>query len=187
MVKKRNTKTYFYIYTIVEALKAQLKSVLTMDSRFVTPKSGFCVIPALLLMLVALTSCAGKKVYKSDCDIDIQFKHIGFKHLLDSLQYYNNKYIEVKGKYKMGMQQSALYNEAIFVSHSDSNALWVNFTEDCPLFLDGTHVGLFNYVDGEYTPINNKKITIRGRINLRNKGIHGQFRATIDHVSLISM
>lgn len=150
-------------------------------------KTNKLKLPLLLVAAALLSSCSGKKVYKSDCDVDITFKKVGFKHLIDSLNFYNNQYVEVNGKYKMGLNQSALYNAAMFVNHSDSSALWVNFTEDCPLYLNGTHTGLFEYADGEYTPINNKKIIIRGRINLHNKGSHGQFKGTIDHVSLIRM
>lgn len=144
-------------------------------------------LPLLVMAVAMLSSCSGKKVYRSDCDVDVAFKKVDFKHLIDSMSFYSNQYVEVGGKYKMGLNQSALYNAATFVDHADSGALWVNFTEDCPLYLNGTHTGLFEYADGEYTPINNKKIIIRGRINVRNKGAHGQFKATIDHVSLIRM
>lgn len=147
----------------------------------------------LLLFTAALFSCAlqsckhAKKVYKSDCDDGISFKAVSFRHLMDSIEDYNQQYIEVSGKYEEDKELSALFNEDGLPDRSGRNGLWVNFSQDCPLYLSGTRQGLFEYNDGQFTQINNKSITIRGRIDLHNKGSHNKWKATIDRVSLVKL
>ncbi len=143
----------------------------------------------LILMgsMVWLSCSHNKKVYKSDCDSDKAFKHVGFSQLIDSLANYDQKYVEVSGRYKEDKGVSALFNDSLFVDHSSKNALWVDFSQDCPLYLLGTHVGLFEYNDGKFTQINDKLITIRGRIDLHNKGHLKQYRGTIERVSFIKL
>ncbi|HTD42224.1 MAG TPA: hypothetical protein VK671_16455, partial [Mucilaginibacter sp.] len=93
-----------------------------------------------LLTLIILQSCRHeKKVYKSECDIDKDFKSISFKHLMDSLDDYDQEYVEISGKYEEDKGISALVNDSLFTDHSNSNALWVDFSQDCPLYLSGTH------------------------------------------------
>jgi len=141
-----------------------------------------------LMACVSLQSCSrAKKLYTSDCDIDRQFKHISFKQLIDSLDNYDQQYIEVSGKYEEDKGVSALVCDSLFVDHSSKNALWVNFSQDCPLYLLGTHQGLFEYNDGKFTQINDKAITIRGMIDLHNKGRLKQYKGTIDRVSLVKL
>lgn len=145
---------------------------------------GFIV----LLALTALQSCTHeKKVYKSECDADKDFKIISFKQLMDSLNNYDQQYIETSGKYEEDKGVSALVCDSLFADASNSNALWVDFSQDCPLYLSGTHQGLFEYNDGNFTQINNKKVTIRGVIVLRNKGKQDHYKATIERVSLVKL
>jgi hypothetical protein len=147
-------------------------------------------LPVLLILLMSLgwQSCdRNKKVFKSDCDIDKSFKHIGFKQLIDSLADYDQKYVEVSGRYEEDKELSALINDSSGTRHSNRNALWVNFSQDCPLYLLGTRTGLFEYNDGQFTQINDKSVTIRGKIDLHNKGHLKQYRATIERVSLIKL
>jgi hypothetical protein len=142
----------------------------------------------LLVASVFFQSCTShKKIYKSNCDDNIVFKHIGFSQLIDSIKSYDQKYVEVVGTYKEAKEQSALFNDSLFVDHSNSHALWINFTQDCPLYLIGTHIGLFEYNDGKFTQINNKKITIRGKIDVRHKGHLGSYKGSIDRVSFVEM
>lgn len=137
---------------------------------------------------VALQSCKhDKKLYKSNCDVGREFKHVNFKQLVDSLDRYDRQYIEVSGKYEEDKGLSALFNDSLFVDHSSKNALWVDFSQDCPLYLDGTHQGLFEYNDGKFTQINDHVITIRGRIDLHNKGHLKQYKGSIERVSLIRL
>ena len=141
-----------------------------------------------LLALITLQSCKHeKKVYKSECDIDKNFKTINFKQLMDSLEDYNRQYIEISGKYEEDKGISALVSDSLFTAPSNVNALWVDFSQDCPLYLSGTHQGLFEYNDGQFTQINNKKVTIRGVIVLRNKSKRDRYKATIERVSLVKL
>lgn len=142
----------------------------------------------LLGIFATLQSCKGtKKMYLSDCDAGITFKHVAYAHLIDSLAYYDQKYIEVSGKYEEGKEKSALFNDSLFVTQHNNMAFWVNFSQDCPLFLSGTKVGFFEYNNGGFTRINNKKIRIRGRLDVHNKGHLKQYKGCIDHVSFIEL
>ncbi|WP_214069995.1 hypothetical protein [Mucilaginibacter sp. dw_454] len=134
-----------------------------------------------------LMSCgSGKKVYISTCDANMVFKQVTYTHLMDSLSYYNNKYVEIVGKYQEGKEESALFSDSLYMAKPNT-ALWVNFSQDCPLYLTGTHTGFFQYDDGGYTHINNKKIRIRGRLDLHNRGYQKQYKGCIDHVSFIEL
>jgi hypothetical protein len=150
-------------------------------------------LPALLpvVMLCAFTmlsSCKHeKKVYTSDCDVDITFKRVSFRQLVDSIQNYDQQYIEVSGKYEEDKELSALFSDNLLAGGSENNALWVNFSQDCPLYQVGTHKGLFEYNDGQFTLINNKAVTIRGMINLGNKGHDKKYKATIERISLVKL
>lgn len=141
-----------------------------------------------LLTLIVLQSCRHeKKVYKSECDIDKEFKSISFKQLMDSINDYDQEYIEISGTYQEDKGVSTLVNDSLFTDHSNNNALWVDFSQDCPLYLAGTHKGLFEYNDGQFTQINNKQVTIRGVVVLSHKGRRNQYKATIERVSLIKL
>jgi len=147
-------------------------------------------LPTLLLLATALLcqSCKHeKKVYQSDCNARQDFKRVSFKQLMDSLDTYDQQYIEVYGKYEEDKGVSALINDSLFVDHSNTNALWVDFSQECPLYLTGTRKGLFEYNDGQFTQLNNKSITIRGVIDLHNKGHLKKYKATIERVSLVKL
>ena len=147
--------------------------------------------PIIWLLLAAcfalvMQSCKhAKKVYTSDCNMDMTFKQVSFHQLMDSLPQYDQQYIEVSGKYEEDKELSALFSDSLF--STGSTGIWVNFSQDCPLYLSGTHKGLFEYNDGQFTQINNKLITIRGRVDLNNKGSHNRCKATIDRVSLVKL
>ncbi|ASU33500.1 hypothetical protein [Mucilaginibacter xinganensis] len=142
----------------------------------------------LCLLPLILQSCnSNKNIYKSDCDVNVAFKKVTFTHLLDSIKSYDQQYVEVSGTYKEAKEQSALYNDSLFVDHSNKHALWINFSQDCPLYLKGTRTGLFEANDDGFTPINNKKVLIRGKIDLHNTGYHGLYKGSIDRVSFIEL
>jgi hypothetical protein len=150
----------------------------------------FAKISGFMVLLLLMQSCNGKKIYyKSNCDDGLVFKHVGFTQLMDSLDYYNDQYVEVSGKYKQGKGQSALVNDSTFVDHSTGQALWVEFSPECPLYLAGTRIGFFDYDynDGKLTPINNKSIVIRGKINAAYKGHLGAYKGSIEHISYIKL
>jgi hypothetical protein len=141
------------------------------------------------LIFMALQSCSihgAKQAYLSDCDQDITFKRVAYTHLIESLTYYDKKYIEVSGTYQQDKHMSALFNDSTLVK-VNGNAFWVNFSPDCPLYLTGTHVGFFDYNKGGFIRINNKTIRIRGRLDLHNKGYLKQYKGCIDHVSFIEI
>lgn len=141
-----------------------------------------------LFLAIFIQSCKSeKKVYQSSCDVNITFKKVSFSRLMDSIDAYDQKYVEVDGTYQEGKEESALFNDSLFVDHSSSHALWVNFSQDCPLFLSGTRTGLFESNDGGFTRINNKEVTIRGRIDVKHKGHLGSYRGSIDRVSLVKL
>ncbi len=142
----------------------------------------------LIISGFLLTSCkSDKKVYTSNCDVDITFKHVSFTQLIDSIEKYDHQYVEVDGTYKEGDEESALVNDSLFVDHSTDHALWINFSQDCPLYLTGTRTGLFEYADGKFTQINNKTITIRGKIDVKHKGHLGSYKGSIDRISFVKL
>ena len=146
------------------------------------------IIFQLLIPVFILQSCKGeKKIYTSNCNTDIAFKHVSFTNLIDSIEQYNHQYVEVYGTYREGDEESALFNDSLFVDHSSSHALWINFSQDCPLYLTGTHTGLFEYNDGKFTQINNKQITIRGKIDVQHKGHLGSYKGSIDRISFVKL
>ncbi len=147
------------------------------------------ILPALLFTGIAIfLSCKReKKIFQSECDNAVTFKHVTFTRLIDSIEKYDQQYIEVDGTYKEGKEISALINDSLFVDHSNGHSLWINFSQDCPLYLLGTRKGLFEYNDGKFTLISNKKITIRGKIDVRHKGHLGSYRGTIDRVSFVKL
>jgi cytochrome c1 len=155
------------------------------------PQQVLCQFTTMLILAYGLTafqSCQHtKKVYKSDCDIDVNFRKVSFAQLVDSLSKYDQQYVEVTGKYEEDKELSALFNDNMYTNNTDANAIWVNFSQDCPLYLSGTHQGLFEYNDGQFTQINNKLVTIRGRVDMHNRGSHGRCKATIDRISLLKL
>lgn len=141
---------------------------------------------AAVVACCALPACKhNQKVYKSDCDLGVNFKQVSFHQLMDSIANFDQQYVEISGRYREDKELSALFSDNSLAS--DSDGLWVNFSQDCPLYLAGTHQGLFEYNDGSFTQINNRFITIRGRIDLRNKGRNNQCKATIERVSLVKL
>lgn len=143
----------------------------------------------LLLFPFVLQSCKTNKknIYQSSCDGNISFKHVSFTQLINSINDYDQQYIEVDGTYEEGKGESALVNDSLFTDHSSQHAIWVNFSQDCPLYLIGTRQGIFNDNNGGFTQLNNKSITIRGKVDVRHKGHLGSYRGTIERVSFVKM
>ena len=142
-----------------------------------------------LLLALLLTACSSpkRKIYTSECAVDIKFKKVSFADLADSISYYDKQYVQVSGKYLEGKNQSALVNDSTYTGHDNNQSLWVNFTQDCPLYLADKHTGLFETEDGEYNKISNRHMTIRGRINLEKKGHNKAYAATINEVSYLEL
>lgn len=148
----------------------------------------FLLLITAACLSMTLQSCkSGNKIYKSSCDVGINFKHVSFRHLMDSIDAYDHQYVEVSGKYVEDKELSALYSDSLFADKSDQNGLWVNFSQDCPLYLSGTHQGLFEYNGSGFTAISNRSVTIRGRVDLHNKGSHNRCKASIDRISFVKL
>jgi hypothetical protein len=146
----------------------------------------YCLFMCILI-LVSQQSCTNhKETYASDCDHDIAFKRVNYTNLMDSLKFYDKKYIEISGRYATGKEQSALFSDSLFMIQP-AKAFWINFSTDCPLYLSGTHIGFFDYDKGGFAGINNKKIRVRGKLDLHNHGYQKQYRGCIDHVSFIEL
>src|ERR1700744_1865944 len=112
-------------------------------------------IVLLLFVPVFLQSCSSNKMtYQSSCDDGITFKKVNFTKLINHIKDYDHQYVEVTGTYKQAKEQSALFNDSLFTDHSNQHALWINFSQDCPLYLKGTRTGLFEATDGGFTPMN---------------------------------
>ena len=142
----------------------------------------------VFLISAALLGCKNNKlVYGSNCDAAVSFAKVDFSNLINNIKKYDGKYVEVSGTYQESKDQSALYNDSLFTDHSYKHALWINFSQDCPLYLKGTRTGLFEPTNGEFVLISNKKMKIRGRIDLHNTGHLGLYRGTIDRVSYIEL
>lgn len=143
----------------------------------------------ILLFTATLLACNThkKKIYISECAPGIKFKKVSFHNLVDSIKFYDKQYVEVSGKYLEGKHISALVNDSTFTDHGNSRSLWVNFTQDCPLYLKDKHTGLFETEDGEYNKINNRQMTIRGRIDVQKKGHQNTYRATLNEVSYLEL
>jgi hypothetical protein len=140
-----------------------------------------------VLIAVAQEGCnKHKETYASDCDRDITFKHVNYANLMDSLKFYDKKYIEITGRYTSGKEQSALFSDSLYLIQP-AKAFWINFSTDCPLYLSGTHIGFFDYDKGGFAGINNKKIRVRGKLDLHNHGYQKQYKGCIDHVSFIEL
>jgi hypothetical protein len=61
------------------------------------------------------------------------------------------------------------------------------FYAGLPAIPKDKHIGLFETEDGEYNEINNKQMTIRGRIDLQKKGHKEAYGATINEVSYLEL
>ena len=152
----------------------------------VSGKISKLFFPAIIPLL--LLSCSKQpKVFESNCNDGIAFKKVEFTELVNHLKSYNGQYVEVTGKYIEGVEQSALLNDSLFADHSLKKALWVDFSQECPLYLTGTRIGLFQYNNGTFTQINKRFITIKGKINVRNTGHLSKYKGAIEKVSFIRL
>lgn len=139
-------------------------------------------------LLASLLSCGKQhQIFESNCNEGMSFKKVEFTELTNHLEKYDKQYVEVTGKYIEGFEQSALFNDSLFADHSLKKALWINFSQECPLYLTGTRIGLFEYNNGTFTQINKRYITIKGKVNVRNTGYSHKYRGALDKVSFIKL
>ncbi|WP_374949498.1 hypothetical protein [Mucilaginibacter sp.] len=142
----------------------------------------------LSVTVVGLTGCSGQKgVYTSECSAGITYRKVSFGKLVSHLKDYDRQYVEVTGKYVEGKNLSALLNDSTLVDKGNRNALWINFSQDCPLKLTGTNTGLFQYGDGDFSRINNHRMTIRGQVDVKQKGHLNSYIGAIDMISYVEI
>ncbi len=138
----------------------------------------------VLLMILSLTACdQEKKVYLSDCNDGREFKKVTLAHLADSLFFYNNKFVEVTGEFRQDKAASLL------IGSKNRNAIVIEFSNECPLFLRGTRIGFFDYDNnnGQLTPANNKTVILRGEIIYHAKQKINVPKASIMHISYVQL
>lgn len=140
-----------------------------------------------MIPVMALSCSKQKQTFESACNTGVVFNKVPFTELVNHLEKYDKQYVEVTGKYVEGFEQSALFNDSLFTSHARKKALWVDFSQACPLYLKGTRVGLFEYNNGTFTQINKRYITIKGKIDIHNTGHLKQYRGAIGRVSFIEL
>jgi hypothetical protein len=135
-------------------------------------------------MPALLTACShDKKIYISDCNDGRGFKKITLVNLADSLEFYNNKFVEVTGQYR---QDKAT---AVLVGDKNNNTISVEFSNECPLYLSGTRIGFFDYDNnnGQLTPANNKTVILRGEIIYHSRQKINTPKASIMHISYVQL
>jgi hypothetical protein len=135
-------------------------------------------------MPALLTACRhDKKIYISDCNDGREFKKITLANLADSLEFYNNKFVEITGEYRQDKAASLLINVR------NKNAISVEFSNECPLYLTGTRIGFFDYDNnnGQLTPANNKTVVLRGEIIYHAKQKINAPKASIMHISYVQL
>lgn len=145
-------------------------------------------ISMIFISVLATLSCKSRiREYVSDCNDGREFKRVSFTHLVDSLSFYDKQYVEVLGRYQQSKDESGLFNDSLMVDKVGNKAIWVDFSQECPLYLTGTRTGFFDYDNnnGQLTPANNKTIIIRGEINYSNKGHLKAYKGAIVHVSYV--
>ena len=128
------------------------------------------IVCVFLMVLPILTACKhGDKIYTSDCNDGHGFKRISIAGLIDSLDFYNNKYVEVSGRFQQDKGVS------ILIGDKKGQAILVEFSNGCPLFLTGSRIGFFDYDNnnGQLTPANNKIVILRGEIICHAKSRSG--------------
>ncbi len=137
---------------------------------------------SILPMLISCTS--NHQVYQSSCNAGQTFRKINLHQLITHLSQYNGLYVEVSGRYQSGRELAALADSSRLYSAGTTDMLWIEYSQECPLYEQQKHTGLFEET-GLYARLNNKNIIIRGRINIRNHGYRKQYKAALEQVSLL--
>ena len=136
------------------------------------------------MMATAISACThDKKVYTSGCNDGRDFKRISLANLADSLSFYNDKFVEVTGLYRQDKVVSFL------IGDKNKNAILVEFSNECPLYLTGTRIGFFDYDNnnGQLTPANNKTVILRGEIIYHANQKLNTPKASISHISYVEL
>jgi hypothetical protein len=133
-----------------------------------------------------LMSCSSKpEIYSSICGKDKTYQKVEMDNLLVNISYYDGKYVELRGKYRSGFEESALYGKG-FYSNSE-NALWVEFDAfilKCPLISSVNKTNLFGKEES-FKNMFNRTVMLHGRIDAEHQGHLSGYKATIRDITLV--
>jgi hypothetical protein len=113
------------------------------------------------------------------------FDYISFKTLKNNYSKYQGKNIELIGIYKFSFEKSALYPVSVLGDDS-KHAIWINFHKDVPLINNQTGVNLLDSYK-EFDKITNRRIRIRGKLNMNSKGHLGSYFGELNNVVSIEV
>lgn len=140
-----------------------------------------CMFSTCVMLLVM--SCTHHDRYQSSCNVNQTYQKLSFKQLMQNPAAYNGQYVEVRGKYVSGKDQTALSDSATLYN-SNKELLWIDFSPQCPLYQQKTHKGLFEDYS-IYKKLDGKLITFRGQVNTSNHGYQHQYKAALEQISLL--
>src|SRR5581483_9359183 len=83
---------------------------------------AFWLIALLCLAFFSQSCTHSKRIYKSNCDVNVNFKKVSFRHLVDSITDYDRQYVEVSGKYVEDKELSALFDDSAITGPSGNDA-----------------------------------------------------------------
>lgn len=150
-------------------------------------RSWKILIPAFFVLMAVGCSKQKPQVFTSDCINDINCRKPTYRHLMDSLKYYNGKFVEVEGTYQQGKNLSAIVNDSTFSDKAAKHAFWINFSPDCPLYNSKTHKGFFEASDGQFITINGSRMAVRGRLQLRKASGSNPYVAILNDIVYIAL
>ncbi|MBO9675315.1 MAG: hypothetical protein J7577_17845 [Sphingobacteriaceae bacterium] len=99
----------------------------------------------LLILMIFCCSQKHKDLYKSTCDGENTYQKINLAKLLENIDDFQGKYVEIEGLYKINFEESALY------TNNKEDRIWVNFDyyiSKCPLVSSKDNIDLFG--KGQY-------------------------------------
>lgn len=133
-----------------------------------------------LFVVLLFWSCTSNtnipRVYNSE-NCQQQIKKVDFKKLLDSLAFYNNRYVEVSGIFICGPEESALYDFRM----DKNSSIWLEFDPKLSRREKDSTIFLLPSFE-EYRKLCNKKIIIKGLVDTSDHGHLGQYKVGLENV-----
>lgn len=150
-------------------------------------RSWLGIITAVFTFIVAGCTKQKPQVYTSDCITDVRISKPTYRHLMDSLKYYKDKFVEVEGTYQQGKNLSAIANDSTFSDKAAKHAFWINFSPDCPLYDRETHKGFFEASDGQFLSLNGNRMVVRGRLQVRKAAGANPYVAILNDIIYVEL
>ncbi|WP_220801582.1 hypothetical protein [Sphingobacterium sp. UME9] len=126
------------------------------------------------------------EAFRSQCDQDGLYKRVNFNELLRDIDKYDGQFVEIKGKYISGFEESALYGNNTFYKNSPQNGLWIlfdSFNLKCPLRSINNKGGKL-LTDSD---LQNRTILLHGRVDKRNKGHLALYKGALIDITLVEI